>query len=548
MQYVSLTAVLTLVAAVLTGCTAPKALQREELAKIGSAHQQALAPFPGGQSSAWSLERTLAWALEHNVDFRMSALEAAIATGNRKLASMDMLPKLTAEAGYRKRSNVLASTSKSIDTGQVSLVPSTSSERESTTASLEASWDVLDFGLAYFRAREYGQQALSADEQRRRVMHTVIRDIVHAWWKAHAYQQLKGELRETQRVLEEAIAQSEAILDQRLRSPVEVIEYRKALLLVLKRLDAVALELDQARDDLARLLHLPAGVEIEVTTQTYPAAVAVEGRLPEVDLQYWQLSALVNRPEMRQAIYESRRVDTQVRRRMLDFFPHLMFRYGTNYDGNELLTNNRWDEAGAQVSWNLIKLASIPGYRRDAKMNRKLAGMREEAQAAAILAQVAIARKAYRQNQRAWCMSQSLAELDNQRTQFLDARAATANLDRLSLIRAHVDNLLLRSEAAFQYAELQKARMTMLLSAGLLDLPAIPGDDAVDSDKKTDKSAAELQAEKDRKVEQAVGDWLTATANNAHLAELQAVARDFGIPEPAAASPAAPETSSRTCL
>lgn len=120
----------------LAACASPKPLKREELVEEGRDYLARRTAEAGSLPPGWTLDAAVRRALTSHLDYRISRLEAAIATGNRKLASLDMLPQLVAEAGYRQRSNVQASVSESVDTGNVSLVPSTSSEQDSTDAQL----------------------------------------------------------------------------------------------------------------------------------------------------------------------------------------------------------------------------------------------------------------------------------------------------------------------------------------------------------------------------------------------------------------------------
>ena len=140
-------------AVTLAGCTAPRALTVSDLTEAGRQRMALLESRKNALADGVSLAEAMSWAMDNNLALRAEALERTVATNNRKLATLGMLPNLTAQAGYHWRSKQSASSSENIATGVQSLVPSTSSERESTTASLEASWNILDFGLAWLRAR-----------------------------------------------------------------------------------------------------------------------------------------------------------------------------------------------------------------------------------------------------------------------------------------------------------------------------------------------------------------------------------------------------------
>jgi len=94
-------------------------------------------------------------------------MEEALASAQVDLAQYDMLPTLAAEAGFTSRDNVEASSSESIQTQAQSLVPSTSTNRDRVTANARLSWNVLDFGVSYFQAKQQADRYLIAQGNRR---------------------------------------------------------------------------------------------------------------------------------------------------------------------------------------------------------------------------------------------------------------------------------------------------------------------------------------------------------------------------------------------
>lgn len=455
-------------ALLLAGCTAPRALDKDELAASSRGYWSSLQAGARDAGDALTLERAMAIAMRNNIEFRLRALEGAIATGNRQLATMSMLPTLTAQAGYRLRNNLSASSSQNIYTGAVSLASSTSTERELQTTTLSASWNFLDFGLQYFRAREYGEQALIAQEERRRMMQDIAREVVYYWWMARGHDAIRPDLEATRVALEEALRQSEEIAEKRLRDPVEVLEYRKALFLIMKRLDRLVLDMSQARNELARLLNLPAGMPLQLAGDEVPLSNL---RLPAGSLEAWQMAALVHRPELRQAQYRTRIAGHQARAFWLEVLPAPQLGYGLYSDSNRFLVHNDWQEFSAQLSLNLLRLAAAPSARKLRRLNQEMAQEREKLQATAVLSQVAVAVNAVRHADHSFCVSRNLANVDNSRIELLRSRQATATLDRLSFIRARVDNLLLRAEQVTDEADYHRARSLLLGSVGVGIVP-----------------------------------------------------------------------------
>lgn len=414
-----------------------------------------------------TLAEAMAWAMDNNLNIRAEALERTMAGNSRRLARMSMLPSLTAQAGYRSRDNLLASRSASVATGATSLVPSTSTDRSSETASLELSWNVLDFGLAWLRARHEGDRVHIATEARRRMSYQVALEVVSAWDRALAYQRLAPALEATRADVAAALRQTDVIARSRLRDPVDVLDFRSALLLVLKRMDSLSLQLNQSRDELTRLLGLPAGTPLQLEEGS---GLAVDG-LPAAELRHWQYVALHNRPEIRQSLYGKRMAERGGLRRTVEQFPALLLRYGANYDSNSYLVNNEWQDTSVTLSMGLMRLASLPLQRRAAAVERQQAENQADLQAVVVLAQVAIAEKELKHARRAACLGDALASTSNERLGLLEVRARAAAIDGLSLVRARVDNLLVRLEQEVAAADARRAMLMMAQSVGIGAMP-----------------------------------------------------------------------------
>ena len=78
----------------LAGCTAPKPFDDQMLAEAAAQQQQALAERMATLSGPVTLAEALAFSLDNNLEFRLHAYDSALATGNRKLATMSMLPSM----------------------------------------------------------------------------------------------------------------------------------------------------------------------------------------------------------------------------------------------------------------------------------------------------------------------------------------------------------------------------------------------------------------------------------------------------------------------
>ena len=142
----------------LCGCTVNPvpldAAQRERIAaeaeeKLFAAQEPLVKPV--------TLYEATARSLKYQMEYRVKMMEQAVALGQLDVGKFDMLPKLTATAGYSTRSNDSFGFGFSPN-GSVAANPSASQERSRDTSAVSFTWSVLDFGLGYYRAKQLADQ------------------------------------------------------------------------------------------------------------------------------------------------------------------------------------------------------------------------------------------------------------------------------------------------------------------------------------------------------------------------------------------------------
>ncbi len=128
-------------------------------------------------SGAIDLYEAMARALKYNLDARVELMHKMLAQTQLDLSHYAMLPRLAANAGFDGRTNYSGGSALSLITGQQQIQPFTSSEKNVFSADLSLSWNVLDFGLSYIRAKQAADDVLIAEEERRRVANRVMQDV-----------------------------------------------------------------------------------------------------------------------------------------------------------------------------------------------------------------------------------------------------------------------------------------------------------------------------------------------------------------------------------
>jgi outer membrane protein TolC len=183
-------------------------------------------------------------------------MEQALALGQADVSKFDLLPAGIASAGYNGRANQKASSSRNTDTLQRSLTTSTSEDRSTENFSLGFTWNILDFGVSYYQARQDADRVLIAEENRRRMFQNLMADIRDAYWRAAGARLMKAEVDKILEDVKGPIAKSREVVAKSLLPPLQALREHKNLINILRQLEALRLEADLATQNLAFLMGL----------------------------------------------------------------------------------------------------------------------------------------------------------------------------------------------------------------------------------------------------------------------------------------------------
>jgi len=425
-------------------------------------------------SGPLTLHEAMARAVKYNLEARLKVMEEAMAQRQVDLATFDMLPRMALSAGYAGRNNVSASSSQSIETGTQSLEPSTSQDRDRGVADLTIVWNVLDFGVSYVSAKQQGDQRLIVQERRRKVVHTIIQDVRSAYWRAVAADRLLTQIDSLMARVAQARDNSQRLIEQRIGDPIQALSYQRALIEATRQLEEQRRALSLAKTELATLINLPLGTQVEL-------APDAGYQMPElkVELSTLEQEALASRPELREQDYQARISAAETRKAMLRLLPGLEFSAGGHYDSNSFLVNQSWADYGVKVTWNLFNVLSAPAAIDVAKAGQEVADARRQAMSMAILAQLHVANANFREAQRQFQTSQQLAGLDGQIVEQLRNRYQAQGIGELELIQGELNTLQADLRRDLAYAELRNSYGQLFASVGLDPLPESVASDSV---------------------------------------------------------------------
>jgi outer membrane protein TolC len=289
----------------------------------------------------------IARALKYNLAHRVKVMEIALKERSLEVSNYKMLPDLVLAAGYQERSNDSGGIYQSLITGQQSLEASTTEPRDHSVISFNVVLNVLDFGISYAVAQQLGNEVLIAKERRRRMVQTMIKEIQSYYWQTVAAQRLLPSLEILLNDIQLLLAGSK----EQIQESEKILSYRKRLLETYQELFMLQGELSQANTQLAMLMNLPPGT-------AYDVEIPENYEIPtlKVSLEDLESQALLNQPLLREADYLKRINQLEIKKSILRLFPGLEVSWGGYYSSNQFLSNQKWRQAGLQISWNLLNV------------------------------------------------------------------------------------------------------------------------------------------------------------------------------------------------
>ncbi len=467
---------------ILSGCAIqPKVVTEEEnkhrvssdLLLLQKVHDPVQAPI--------SLEEATARALKYNLELQIELTQKTLAQKQLNLKSYDMLPKLVVDLHYDSRSNFSGARSRSLLTGRTTLEPSTSAERDIFSSALGLSWNILDFGVSYYRAQQAADNVLIQEEQKRNVINRIVQEVRSAYWRAVSYERLISRMHSLKAKVRESLDQVNQMRDERLNNPKINFTFKRDLYSIERELNLLQRNLLLAKSQLAELMNIKPGTEF---------ALVIPDRdlfTKKIDLAIEDMEqiALESRPELRELFYKKRANAKEVRAAMLQMLPGIELGSRYNYNSNSFLFNGDWLSLGAQLSWNLISIISAPAKFAELETKEKLLDVERLSMSMAVLAQVHVSLAQFSHFNEEYRSAYDYYQVQKRIIEQTRIEATVGKVSGHALIREELNTLLAEVRCDSIYSELENSYAGIYVSLGL---DPIPGN-------LNDKSLSELTAE-----------------------------------------------------
>jgi outer membrane protein TolC len=372
-----------------------------------------------------------------------------------------------ANLGYNARNNFQGASSRSLLTNRQSLEPSTSSDRGIFTTQVGLAWNVLDFGVAYFKAHANADKVLSREEQKRKAINRISQDVCTAYWRAVSNERLKRDMEGLAGRIASALAQSKRVMNTKLTNPTAALTYQRELLTIQRELQQLQRNLTLAKNQLAALVNLrpdqPFELAIPERMDAFP-----ELKRPIAELER---TALENRPELRDLAYQRRTNVSEARAALVAMLPGLEFGGSYNTSDNSFLWERDWWSVGSQVAWNLINLIKYPAKMNEIEASNAVLDTERLAMSMAVLTQLHVSLAQYAHAQREF---DTAADYQKTQAQLLEQTRIGERLGNTSeqgLIREEMNALVGEVRRDVAYSDLENARAAIFASIGTDPLP-----------------------------------------------------------------------------
>lgn len=420
-----------------------------------------------------TLDDAIEYALQHNIDVWVAAQERRFQEELATHATLKLLPSLSLGQDYSQRSNRDAASSRSIITDQQSLEPSYSSERLRETYDVTATWNLLDFGISFFRARQQSSRVAIAVERERRARQNLALAVQRAYWRAVTTRETAEWAERIETGVAAQLAALREQIDAQTVARADALREQARLLELTDELRRYTTGHAAAKVELAALMGLAPGAAYELAPLTLDCVV----RHAEFDVAELEHAALLNRPELFEKDFEHAISRDEVRLALLRMFPHISLYWSFNRDENLFLVHNEWNTLGIRSTWDLLTIPQQIQQSRAYERQTELIERQRMAVAIGILTQLRLALIEYEDAFADYELTGRISDTRGALVAVMESAAADGKVESAATLAERLRYLKARAKHLSLLAEVKLAEARILNSVGHAPSVGAPVDD-----------------------------------------------------------------------
>ena len=411
------------------------------------------------------LYTAIALAVENNKDLKVKIFETALSNKRIEDVEFDMLPAMSANAGYTGSDRYKATTSATVPSndkaGALGSSYSTSRDREVNEQDIGFSWNALDFGLSYIRAGQSSDRYLISRELERKTASNIKRDVVRAYWNALSADKLIKRYDPLLVKVNKALNDSQKIQELLLQKPMDALLYQKELLDIQRALQSQKQSFVNAKIELKSLMGLLPNENFTLVETDLP--------LNELNMKLEDMEnyALVNRSELMENRYEERISIAETKAGIRSLLPGLNFNASWTSSSNDYLVNKTNFEYGSSVGANLFNVFRAPIIKEINERNTQIIKERRLALSMAVLSQVHISNIEYQMALEEYETAKKYYEVSRKITEQVRNAQKIARFGELELIREEASLLVAELRRDIAYSRVQFSIAQVYSSVGI---------------------------------------------------------------------------------
>lgn len=422
--------------------------------------------FPG----PLTLDDVIHIGIENNLDLRISRMMQEISDDNAFSEKLKMLPQFNVDAGIFHRSSFLQRKYINEETGEVSLSNTVSQEKTQKTLDLTLSWNILDFGLSFFRARQAALTSEVRQMERIRQQQILAMDIATSYWKSVLSEHDLDYIREIEENMRSYMRDAEELVGQKRLDPIVAKEMQKQLMNLTISASDLQADISGIRIELSRLMGLTPTTQFKFFGIDDFEPIIEELPDPsDLNPERLEIISLRNRPELYTSDLKHIIQRDEARAAMVSMFPGLNFSGGYHYDDDDFLTDPDWFSVGIDLMTNLLSLPSKYANWSAQKKTTEVVRIQRVLLTAGIIAQVHVAlhdyylkEKQYRLQDESYRISKELFDMSEVRN-----RAGTIGFSDTVVTQRMLETMLARLERDRGIVELMNSYYKLLVTLGL---------------------------------------------------------------------------------
>ena len=411
------------------------------------------------------LYTAIALAIENNKDLKVKLFETALADRKIKDVKFDMLPTMSANAGYTGSEKYQSSTSATVGTDDKAATKgttfSTSRNRDVVARDIGFAWNALDFGLSYIRAGQTGDRYLIAKEIEKKAANNIAREVIRSYWNALSAEKLIKKYDPLIEKVKVALNDSQKIEEMLLQKPMDALLYQKELLDIKRALITQRQTLINSKVELGALMGLLPDQEYNLVKTDEPINIL------DMNIKSMEKHALVNRAELLENRYQERISVAETKVGLRSLLPSFNINAAYTSSSNDYLQNKTNFEFGSSVGANLLNVFRAPTIKKVNEANTEIIKEQRLALSMAVLSQVHLANIDYQMSTEEYDTSEKYLNVTTKIADQVRNAQKIARFGELELIREEASTLVAELRRDIAFAKMQHSIAQVYTSVGI---------------------------------------------------------------------------------